>query len=85
MKGLAFLVAGIPVLMLAWSAWGRAYRLLRQDAKDTKALTLADSWPPYARAYDQMQKYAAYLCTADKPWMRPEHGNRSVYILRRSA
>ena len=85
MKGFAFLAAGIPVLVLAWSAWGRAYRLLRQDAKDSAALKLADSWPPFARAYGQAQRYAAYLCTADKPWRRPEHGNRSVYILRGGA
>lgn len=85
MHDFTIVAAGLPVLAFAWYAWGRAYRLMRQDAKDAKALRLAEEWPPFARAYGQMKSYAAFLCTAGQPWRRPEHGSRSVYILRRSA
>lgn len=82
MRSLAILFAGIPVLMLAWGAWGRFYAIMRQDHKERAALKLAEEFPPFARAYANVQKLSATLCGADVPWRRPEHGNRSVYVMR---
>lgn len=82
MRSLAIIIAGIPVLMLAWSAWTRAYAIMRQDHKERAALKLAEEWPPFARAWATAQKMRPTLCGADVPWNRAEHGNRSVYVMR---
>lgn len=82
MRNLSLLLAAVPVGLLAYAAWGRFLREIRADAKETAALKLADEWPPFARAYAQMQNYAAFLCSGESPWHRPEHGSRGVYILR---
>lgn len=82
MRPLGLFIAAIPVAFFAYAAWSRALRMIRQDAKESAALKLADEWPPFARAYAQMQKYAAFLCSGECPWHRPETGSRGVYILR---
>lgn len=82
MRSLAILVAGLPVLWLAWHAAERAYEIARQDHKERAALRLADQWPPFARAWATVQKMRPTLCGADVPWNRAEHSNRSVYIMR---
>lgn len=82
MRNLALLLAALPVGLLAYAAWGRLLRELRADAKETAALKLADNDPSFARAYAQMQAFAAFLCSGESPWHRAEHGSRSVYILR---
>ena len=81
-RSLAVVIAGIPVLMLAWSAWTRAYAIMRQDHKEHAALKLAKEWAPFARAYATAQKMRPTLCGAASPWQREEHGNRSVYVMR---
>ena len=83
-RSLAVIVAGIPVLMFAWAAWARAYAIMRQDHKERLALKLADSWPPFARAWATAQKMRPTLCGADSPWKRPESGTRSVYVMRQA-
>lgn len=82
MRSLAIIIAGIPVLMLAWSAWTRAYAIMRQDHKERAALKLADQWPPFARAWATVQRMRPTLCGAASPWHREEHGARSVYVMR---
>lgn len=81
-RGFAVLVAGMPVLWFAWHAAERAYQIARQDHKERAALKLAETWPPFARAWATAQKMRPTLCSADEPWRRPEHGNRSVYVMR---
>lgn len=80
MKGFAIIIASVPVLMLAYSAWGRAYRILRQNAREESALKLAKGWPPYARAYATVQKLGN-ATTPEAPWHRPESSGRHVYIM----
>ena len=80
-RSLAIVIAGIPVLMLAWSAWGRFYAIARQDHKERAALKLADSWPPFARAWATVQRMRPTLCGADSPWRRPESSDRHVYVV----
>lgn len=79
---LALALAAFPVILLAYAAWTRALRLMRQDAKEAAALRLADNDPAFARAYAKMQEFREYLCHADEPWRRSEHGQRAVYVLR---
>lgn len=81
MRSLAIVIAGIPVLMLAWSAWTRAYAIMRQDHKERAALKLADSFPPFARAWATAQKMRPTLCGAASPWQRPESSDRHVYVV----
>lgn len=81
MRLLALVAAGVPVLMLSWSAWSRLYAAVRADHKEALALRLAKEWPPFARSYALVRDLGAKL-PANAPWTRPEHGSRAVYILR---
>lgn len=80
MRSLALLVAGIPVLAFAWSAASRAYRLALLEAKEVKALRLAEEFPPFARAYANVLAMAG-VCHATPPWKRPEAESRHVYVI----
>lgn len=80
MRTAALALASVPVLMLAYSAWRRAYCFLRQTAREESALKLAKGWPPYARAYSTIRKLDN-ATTPEAPWHRPESSGRHVYIL----
>ena len=83
-RSFAVLVACLPVLWFAWHAAERAYQIARQDHKERMALKLAESFPPFARAWATAQKMRPTICGADSPWKRPEAGRRSVYVMRQA-
>jgi len=85
MPSIGLLLAGGVVAVFTFHSWRRAYQIAREDAKQAKALRLADEYPPFARALGTVFQLGASL-PGSSPWHRPEtSGPRGIIVLRRGA